>query len=145
MNWIEIVALIAAGVVLIAVDFYLPGFVLATIGAVLMLVAAVACFTQYGMYAGAALVVTETIIGVGAAYISIHYFPKTGTGRKMILAATHADARSQTTRGNELIGREGAAQTVLRPAGVAVVDGQRLDVVAESGVIERGSPIKVIA
>ena len=145
MNWIEIAALIAVGVVLIAVDFYLPGFVLASIGAVLMLVAAGVCFKQYGLYAGAALLVTEIIIGVGAAYISIHYFPKTSTGQKMILAMTHADARSQAPRGNELIGREGVARTVLRPSGVAVVDGRRLDVVAESGMIERGSPIKVVA
>jgi membrane-bound serine protease (ClpP class) len=36
------------------------------------------------------------------------------------------------------------AHTVLRPAGVAVIDGQRLDVVAESGMIESGSPIKIV-
>jgi len=34
---------------------------------------------------------------------------------------------------------------VLRPSGMAVIDGKRLDVVAESGMIAAGSAIKVIA
>jgi membrane-bound serine protease (ClpP class) len=44
-----------------------------------------------------------------------------------------------------LVGREGVAQTVLRPTGIGQIDGKRLDVVAESAMIERGSPIKVVA
>jgi membrane-bound serine protease (ClpP class) len=37
------------------------------------------------------------------------------------------------------------AQTVLRPSGVALVDGKRLDVQAESGMIAAGSAIKVVS
>jgi membrane-bound serine protease (ClpP class) len=43
------------------------------------------------------------------------------------------------------MGREGVAQTILRPAGVAMIGDQRLDVVAESGVIESGSPVRIVA
>jgi len=33
----------------------------------------------------------------------------------------------------------------VRDAGVALIDGKRLDVVAESGMIESGTPIKVVS
>jgi membrane-bound serine protease (ClpP class) len=45
---------------------------------------------------------------------------------------------------NDWLGREGVAQTVLRPAGMALIDGKRLDVEAESGMIESGSPVKIV-
>jgi membrane-bound serine protease (ClpP class) len=60
------------------------------------------------------------------------------------LASTQTGGSAQSSRATDWIGREGVAHTVLRPAGVAVIDGQRLDVVAESGMIESGSPIKIV-
>ena len=44
----------------------------------------------------------------------------------------------------ELIGKEGVTMTVLRPSGFAEIDGERVDVVSEGGMIEAQCPIKVI-
>jgi len=52
---------------------------------------------------------------------------------------------SAAAQAPELVGAEGVAQTTLRPSGMAEIDGKRLDVVAESDMIERGSAIQVIA
>lgn len=41
-------------------------------------------------------------------------------------------------------GKSGVTKSVLRPAGVAMIDGKRIDVVATGGFIEKGKPIKVI-
>lgn len=41
-------------------------------------------------------------------------------------------------------GKKGVAITVLRPAGIGMFDGVRLDVVAEGSFIEEGTKIKVI-
>lgn len=146
MDWMNIAILIVLGLVLIAVDFYLPSFVLASIGVVLMLFALGMCYKVYGRDAALVLFVGEVALGIGAGYASIKLFPKTATGKKMILAEAQTGVRAQDAiRHDEWIGREGVAQTVLRPAGVAVVDGKRLDVVAESGMIESGSAIKIVA
>jgi|SRR5579862_1110259 len=146
MNWMAIVLLTVTGMVLIAVDFYLPGFVLGSIGVVLMLVATA---IYYGDTSSVdktiMLFCTEVALGIGAGYISIKYFPKTAAGKKMILAETQTGVRAQAAQARDWVGREGVAQTILRPAGVALVDGKRLDVVAESGMIESGSPIRIIA
>ena len=35
--------------------------------------------------------------------------------------------------------------TPLRPSGTAVINGRRVDVVTEGGMIERNTPVKVVA
>jgi membrane-bound serine protease (ClpP class) len=45
----------------------------------------------------------------------------------------------------ELLNGIGTAVTQLRPSGVATINGQRVDVVTEGGLIERGTPVKVVA
>jgi membrane-bound serine protease (ClpP class) len=42
------------------------------------------------------------------------------------------------------LGKGGTAATPLRPAGVAYLDGERVDVVSEGAFIEAGQPIDVI-
>jgi membrane-bound ClpP family serine protease len=147
MNWTTIAILIIAGLVLIAVDFYLPGFVLGSIGVVLMLVAVWICFNlTNSLNKAIILFCVEVALGIGAGYASIKLFPKTAAGKKMILAETQTGVRAQSSKQHDdWVGREGVAQTVLRPAGVAMINGKRLDVVAESGMIESGSLIKIVA
>ncbi len=142
--WI-IVGLIAVGLVLIAVDFYLPGFVLGSIGILMMLGALPLCYRQYGLTGTAGLFLFEVIIGGATAYVSVKYVPHTAAGRKMILSHNQTAMRASSQPASELVGQSGVAQTLLRPSGMAMFDGKRLDVVAESGIIERGSPVKVVA
>ncbi len=139
------VLLTAIGLTLIAVDFYLPGFVLGSIGIVLMLVAVGVCYRSYGLNWAAATFIGEAVLGMGVGYAAIKFLPETAAGKRMILSHQQKDMRSNTPPGTDLVGREGVAHTLLRPSGMALLDGKRLDVVAESGMIDRGAAVKVIA
>jgi len=44
-----------------------------------------------------------------------------------------------------LIGAKGTAESPLRPAGTAKIGGERMDVVAESGYIDAGTPVRVVS
>ncbi|MFO0827016.1 MAG: NfeD family protein [Phycisphaerales bacterium] len=44
-----------------------------------------------------------------------------------------------------LVGQRGVTETPLRPAGFITLDGRRVDAVAESGLIEAGTPVRVVA
>lgn len=140
-----IMALSVLGVMLIAVDFYVPGFVLGSCGILLMLVATVVCAVQHSLTTTLALACAEILAGGGAAYASIKYFPRTKYGQRMILHRTLEDARASRSASADLVGSTGVAHTVLRPAGLAMINGKRLDVTAESGMIAAGSAIQVIA
>lgn len=43
-----------------------------------------------------------------------------------------------------LVGKEGIALTTLRPAGTALIDDERVDVVSDGGYIEANKPIRVV-
>lgn len=146
MNVLWLMAiLVAIGLALIAVDFYLPGFVLGSIGIVLMLVAVGLCYRDYGLNWACVTFLIEAALGVGAGWAAIKYVPQTAAGQKMILSHEQTAMRAGTAASPELLGAQGVAQTFLRPSGMAVLGGKRLDVVAESGMIEKDSAIKVVA
>jgi membrane-bound serine protease (ClpP class) len=42
------------------------------------------------------------------------------------------------------VGKEGTAVSTLRPAGIALINNQRVDVVSEGGYIEQGTSIRVL-
>jgi len=145
MDWITITVLIIAGLVLMAFEVYVPGFVLGSMGLMLLVIAGILCYRAYGISATVVVGILEMVLTLAIVFASLKWFPETAAGKRMILAKTQVGAHSQTERAPELVGREGVAHTMLRPSGLALVDGKRLDVVAESGMIERGSPIKIVA
>jgi membrane-bound serine protease (ClpP class) len=64
--------------------------------------------------------------------------------RKMINLDTSGDISSSVEAQKLLLGKEGIAATVLRPAGSAVIDGRKVDVVTEGEFISAGAPIQII-
>ena len=139
-----ILLLMVIGLALIGVEFYMPGFVLATVGIILLLTADFVCLTHYGSGWAAGLFVAEVALAILTAYVVIKTIPQSAAGKRMILSHAQNNA-SAVAQAPELVGAEGIAQTTLRPSGMAEIDGKRLDVVAESDMINRGSAIKVIA
>ena len=139
-----IVLMVVIGLALIGVEFYMPGFVLATVGIILLLTADFVCLTHYGSNWAAALFLAEVALAVLTGYVVIKTIPQSAAGKRMILSHEQNNV-SASVQAPELVGAEGVAQTTLRPSGMAAIDGKRLDVVAESDMIMRGSAIKVIA
>ena len=133
------------GLLLVAVDFYLPGFVLGSIGIVLMLIAVALAYRDYGLNVAAGLFLAEVVLGCSIGYVVIKNLPQTAAGKRMILAHDQTGQRTAMEASSNLVGQQGVAQTLLRPSGMALLEGKRLDVVAESGMIESGSAIKVVA
>lgn len=146
MNTVGIIIfLTVVGLLLIGIDFFLPGFVLGSFGILLMLLSVIITFNHAGVAWGSVVFILETALGIGAGFAAIHYGPRTAAGKKMILAHDQRDQRASAAHPPELVGQEGVAQSFLRPSGMALLNGKRLDVVAESGLIEAGSAIKVVA
>ncbi|HAL74389.1 MAG TPA: hypothetical protein DCM45_04755 [Clostridiales bacterium] len=71
---------------------------------------------------------------------------KKGKLKKIVLrsATSQADGFSSTADYSSLVGSEGVALTVLRPAGTADFGGQRLDVVTDGEFLAKGTRIKIV-
>lgn len=70
--------------------------------------------------------------------------PKLPFGRRMLLEAPKKKPRAGTPGFEDLLGREGRTLSDLRPGGMAVVDGQRISVVAAGRYIPRDTEISVV-
>ena len=95
-----------------------------------------------GISIALALVLVPIIIGIG-----FKVMPRTSWGRKLILP--NPDFKEVTASGvpgelEELVGKTGVTLTRCRPSGVAEIDDQRVDVVAQGMMIDVDRPVEVI-
>ncbi len=149
----EEVILLALGVVAILVEvFLLPGFGVAGVLGALLVGAAVVLamlgnFPTGGDVVQAMLVLgASVVITIAVAYAWLRHLPNSRRFAGLVHRESVQAAEgyvSALPRG-ELVGRAGTAITDLRPAGVATVDGERIDVVTEGEYIALGSPIEII-
>ncbi len=86
------------------------------------------------------------VVSVIGLFLLAKYLPKSRVFQKFILS------ESETTEGgfvsskadNLLVGKEGVSLTILRPSGIAEIDGKRVDVVSTGEFIEPQVKIKII-
>ena len=135
--------LIIAGLFLIGAEIFLPGGVIGLIGAMCLLAAIVVGFVTFPM--DMALLNTLAIIVLSGICIVVwvKYFPRTRMGKSLTLADDGKSFKSASPEFMDLLGKEGVAMCVLRPAGIAKFDGKRVDVVADGSWIESGKPVRV--
>jgi membrane-bound serine protease (ClpP class) len=117
-----------------------PGGVVGTLGG---LVLAWGCWLAFDI--GPLWGMGAVLASVAAAASTLVVISKTRVARRLVLedkspANWHAAAPELAG----LLGREGIAATTLRPAGIATIDGRRVDVVSAGGeLIARDTPIAV--
>ncbi|MFY4774878.1 NfeD family protein [Metabacillus sp. RGM 3146] len=141
----ESVLLFLAGLLLIVVEFFVPGGIIGLLGLGAVL---------YSFFLAANnLFHLAVSLGVAIAAALFTYFLFTRVlGRRMnlfkkfILNDTTDSKKgyvSNKTR-SDLIGQTGVAMTTLRPAGTAVFGEERIDVVTEGSFIAKDKKVKVI-
>ena len=136
-----IIILIVAGMALLLAEVFLPGMIAGIIGAMLQVSAIVLCYNTYGFATGTMLLVAVLFVNCIGFVWWLQFFPKSYIGRKLTLGGHNPTSHADYSR---LLGREGVAVSQLRPTGVALIDGERVDVMAEEGFIPAQSPLKVV-
>ena len=131
------------GIALIFAELFVPGGVLGTVGAI-MVIWALTLMTDTFIGLLLAILVSFTIIRI-IIYILIKIIPKERMRNTLILSSSlnkdegyisSKDLQSYT-------GKVGIAESTLRPTGKAKIEGRILDVVSEDKLIEKGKMVKV--
>ena len=141
LEWV--IGLLAAGAVMIGAEVFLPGGVLGLLGALALVAGVGLAFFVSPTTGLVASVVVVLLVGV-VVYLWIRIFPRTRLGRTMTLQQDGADFRTDDAGSPELLGAEGVAQSELRPAGFALLNGRKVDVVAEGRLVPRGARVRVV-
>jgi membrane-bound serine protease (ClpP class) len=145
--------LVASGVVLLALEiFVIPGF---GIAGVLGIVALLGGLSLSLVGAGASWdfilkamgqVVFSLLAALIASLVMLRFLPRLPWGRRLILETGlpagegYASAPETDQR---WLGKSGRAVSPLRPAGIAEIEGERVDVVSDGEFIDSGTPIAV--
>jgi membrane-bound serine protease (ClpP class) len=97
---------------------------------------------------GSFLIIFASGVVGSAVLLPILYqiFKRLGLIRKVVLFANMETAEGYTShdKSESLVGKQGIAETDLRPAGYARVDGVRLEVVSNGAYIVKGSAVAVV-
>lgn len=152
---IEIVIFIIGVILLILEIFVIPGFGILGVLGILFMIAGLffGLVSDFGMtdYSILSVAITQlaSVFAVTAIFIFIisKYLPKSAIWNRLILQANIASKSGYAARESfeHLVGSEGIALTTLRPAGAAMIDGKRIDVVTEGDYIDHDSKIIVKA
>jgi len=138
-----IAALILVGSVLVFVELFVPGMIAGVCGGLALIAALALTYSHYGVDEGN-MVLAGVLAGAMVGFVWwMRAFPETRMARRWMLAAEVPPAPEQTMHAR-LAGRVGEAVTTLRPSGIAMIDNERLTVVAENGVIDAGASVEVI-
>jgi membrane-bound serine protease (ClpP class) len=136
-----IITLLILGAVLIFLETLLPGLIAGIIGFICLMAAVVLGYRDYGYQTGT-MILAGVIAGLMAGvWCWLKFFPESRMAKKFISRSAVGELGVDRP---ELLNQTGEALTQLRPSGTAKINGQRVDVVAESGLIERNAKIKVV-
>ncbi len=142
----EALALFAGGVILLLIEaFVIPGFGVTGIGGIVLLIASVIVSAKNITQAVAALIIAFAASAVALFFI-IRYAPKSRFYDNIVLktSLTKEAGFEATENYNIYEGKEGIAVTTLRPAGIAEIEGRRIDVVTDGTYIEAGNRIRIV-
>ncbi len=136
-----IVILLILGAALMFLETLLPGLIAGIIGFICLLIAVVLGYGE--SFSTGNIVLGIVIVGLTAGtWAWLKFFPESRMARRFV---SHHAVGDLGVEKPELLHGSGTALTQLRPSGVAQINGQRVDVLTEGGLIERGTPVKVVA
>ena len=129
MNWY--ITLLGCGLFLIGIEIFVPGGVLGIFGAMALIGAAIIGFNLFPLWAGWLSLFGILALSGLALFIWMKYLPSSPIGKALSLSKK-IDKRDQDDSPWKP-GMTGKTLCELRPAGKAMIDEKRVDVIADNG------------
>lgn len=151
-GWEELL-LVATGFVFLMLEiFVIPGFGVAGVlgigallaGLSLSLIGGGATWEFVAIALGRVLI--AVFLALVASLLLLRFLPRLPFGRQLILETGLAAGEgyaSAPENDHKWLGKSAAALSPLRPSGIAMIDGERVDVVSDGEFIDAGMPIVV--
>ncbi len=151
---LEIIIFVIGVILLLIEIFVIPGFgifgvlgiVMIVTGLFMGLISDLPIF-DFSSISGALVQLASSFLLSGIViFILSRTLPKTNAWNRMILnkGIESSSGYSAIPKVHELLGKKGKAISDLRPAGIAEIEGKRIDVVTEGDYIETGNEVEVI-
>lgn len=137
--------LFIVGILLLIAEMFVPGFGVAGISGVVLLVIGIVLTARTPFEAFIMVIILIILIAIVISVV-LRSATKGKLAKKLILNLTSKQelGYSASKDSTDMVGKTGTAVTTLRPAGIGEFDGVRLDIVTEGGFIDSNTKIKII-
>jgi membrane-bound serine protease (ClpP class) len=114
------------------------------LGVICLLLAALFAFGLTFFFVAIETIATAIVLTVIAFTLLTRSLPENAWAKRLALGAAQGADYVTSADHTDLHGRTGTAASFLRPAGIAAIDGRRIDVLTEGEFIPQGTPIRVV-
>ncbi len=136
---IEILSLLTIGYILLLIEIFVPGGVIGVIGGGMVMFG---CYRAFGL--GLDWGLGLLAISILVTTILVKGFLRSRAAHGLVLDGEEPKTWKAAEAGlAALVGKEGTTISKLRPAGLAEIDGERVDVVADGEFLAEGVTIRV--
>ena len=137
--------LLLIGLVLVLIEFYLPGAIMGVLGGCFIFAAIVV----FAMETGSVLLTLAFIIGAAIAVGFLIKFAlwriRTASPERSIYLQSDQKGYQAASFDASAIGKHGVVVTDLKPGGHILVDGKRLQAISQSGYLPKGTDVIVLS
>lgn len=137
-----VATLLIVGVVLLLLETVLPGMIAGFIGFCCLVAGVFLAYANFGPYTGNLVLFGVVAVLVVLAVLWMRFFPNSRVGQMFVTRRVSGDLGVEQPA---LLNQTGTALTNLRPSGMALINGKRVDVVTEGAMIESGTTVRVLA
>lgn len=138
-----IVGLALTAFVLFFFEIFVPGGVLAMVGGLFLLAAAVLTYTEYGFIWAISLFLLGLVAAIGLFFLEIRFITHTPFGKQLFLQNT-ISASLNPRADEKLVGEEGVTLTTLSPGGKVRIKEAVYTAAALGGFLDKGTPVRVV-
>lgn len=141
----EAIILFVVGVVLVLLEFFLPGGIAGGIGFI-AIISSLFLASGDAVHMGISLLIAiSTAIIVSILMVKVLGKKMKLFGKIILKDSTSTELGYVSNKNRtDLVGMEGVTLTALRPAGTVQVNDERIDVVSEGSFIQKGVKVKIV-
>lgn len=146
MEWlILIIICVLAGVILLIVEAFMPGFGVPGISGIILLLAGVAMtWYEYGAMVGLGTTVAVlALVGV-AISVSLKSASSGRLSKSDLILNDTGTPPSENADMQLLVGKEGVVKNTLRPVGTAEFDCGKLHVTSDGEYVSEGQKVRIV-
>lgn len=139
------IALLGLGLALIVAEVLFPSLGVLSLAAGACILGSIVSAFAIDANTGVNFLIAVALLVPVAIVMGFKVFPKSPMGKHMIARGLSFDSSAATdARDLTLVGQDGVVEATLRPAGMARIDGRRVDVISRGERIETGEPVRVV-
>lgn len=139
------VLLYFGGLALILAEFFVPGMICGILGGTMILASGILAIMEAPEYT--LFIVLGELTGVMLGTIlGMYLLGRTRAANKLVLATNQNSDEGWVAADSDMsiLNAEGEVLSQLRPAGIVLINGKRVDAVSDGAFIDKGSRVRVI-